>query len=251
MKASRQLRAKIVSLNKQRGGDNVREYSVYIHLNKINHKMYIGLTKQRPESRWGTNGINYKDRCPYFWQAIQKYGWDNFEHIVYANHLTKEEACEMEKELIKYYNTQDKSEGYNIMEGGDAPTIPQDVREKMSKAMIGNKNGLGKPCSPEKAKKISDAQKGKKLTEEHKKNISIAKKGKTHKPISQEARNKIAEKHIKKRVYCLETDKIYESIQQCGRELNLGASNVCAVCKGKHKTHKGYHFSYYNDTINA
>lgn len=213
--------------------------------------MYIGITKQKPENRWGISGINYKNKCPHFWNAIQKYGWDNFDHDVFASYLTREEACEMEKELIKLYQTQNRIHGYNILEGGTAPSIPEEVRNKMSKSMIGNKNCLGKPCSKEKAEKISNAQKGKTLSASHRKNISIAKAGKTHKPISQEARKKIADKHIKMKVYCLETNTIYESIQQCARELSVEASCVCAVCKGKHKTHKGYHFNYHNDTIKA
>ena len=41
------------------------EYTVYIHTNKSNNKVYIGITKQTPERRWGKNGVNYKS-TPYF-----------------------------------------------------------------------------------------------------------------------------------------------------------------------------------------
>ena len=85
-----------------------------------------------------------------------------------ANHLTQEQACKIEKDLIKKYNTQDRNFGYNIMEGGTAPQLPQEVRDKIAKALKGNKNGLGKKCSEEKKRKISLAQKGRKLIEEHK-----------------------------------------------------------------------------------
>ena len=66
-------------------------YYVYQHINKINGKRYIGITKQNPESRWGTDGANYKS-SPYFYSAIQKYGCDNFSHDILFNCLTKEEA---------------------------------------------------------------------------------------------------------------------------------------------------------------
>ena len=36
---------------------------------------------QEPEKRWGANGCNYKS-SPHFYSAIQKYGWDNFEHNI-------------------------------------------------------------------------------------------------------------------------------------------------------------------------
>lgn len=56
-------------------------YYVYCHENKINHKRYVGITCTKPEKRWGTNGQRYKE-CPHFWHAIQKYGWDNFDHMI-------------------------------------------------------------------------------------------------------------------------------------------------------------------------
>lgn len=117
----------------------------------------------------------------------------------------------------------------------------------MSVAMMGNKNGLGKPCSEEKKRKISVAQKGKKLSDEHRENISKAKKGKTHKPISEEARQKISDKHKKKPVFCEELNMVFPSIHHCARQLNLNATLICRCCKGRGKTTGGYHFTYYNN----
>lgn len=167
-----------------------------------------------------------------------------FLHEIVASELTREEACDLEVQLISKYNAQNPEFGYNILEGGSAPTIPEEVREKMSKAMQGNKNGLGKPCSEEKKLKIQASLVGKKFTEEHRHNISKAKKGKEGKPCSKETKQKISQSHTKKKVYCEETQVVYESIQSCAKELGLNATNVCAVCKGKHKHVKGYHLSY-------
>ena len=56
-------------------------YKVYVHVNKINGKLYIGLTKSKnPNRRW-ENGNGYRNNI-LFNRAIQKYGWDSFEHIV-------------------------------------------------------------------------------------------------------------------------------------------------------------------------
>lgn len=49
-------------------------YCVYIHLNKINNKAYIGLTGQNPEKRW-INGTHYKT-CTHFNRAARKMGYD-------------------------------------------------------------------------------------------------------------------------------------------------------------------------------
>ena len=127
----------------------------------------------------------------------------------------------------------------------------EETKQKISQAMIGNKNGLGHSCTEEKKKKISEAQKGKKLTEEHKKKLSEAAK-KRHVPCSDEKKKKLSQNYPnKKQVYCHELDTVYESVQECARQLNLYATNISKVCRGIHHTTGGYHFSYYNDTINA
>lgn len=55
--------------------NEIKNYKVYIHTNIINGKIYVGITKQRPERRW-KNGWGYYDKTgrAYFWKAIQKYG---------------------------------------------------------------------------------------------------------------------------------------------------------------------------------
>lgn len=78
--------------------------------------MYIGITKDI-KKRWISNGIQYKN-CSLFWNAIQKYGWNGFNHVVLIDNITKELACIIERELIKKYNTQDSNFGYNISYGG-------------------------------------------------------------------------------------------------------------------------------------
>lgn len=88
-----------------------------MHKNKINGKVYIGITCQQPEKRW-QNGKHYEG-CLHFNNAIQKYGWDNFEHIILKNDIqTEEEAIRLEKETIEKYKSLDSNFGYNMLEGG-------------------------------------------------------------------------------------------------------------------------------------
>lgn len=225
-------------------------YTVYQHKNKINGKVYIGITMQEPEKRWGVNGCNYKS-SPHFYSAIQKYGWDNFEHNILFTNLTKEEACLKEQELIKQFNSMDRNFGYNSTSGGEACVVNEETRQKISQALMGNKNGFGHPCSEEKKKKIGESQKGKKFTEERKKRMSEAAK-KRHVPCSEEKRQKLSQNYPnKKKVYCEELNKIFDSVQQCGRELGISATSISKLCRGRGKTLKGYHLKYYDDTINA
>ena len=224
-------------------------YTVYQHKNKINGKVYIGITSQKPEQRWGSQGCNYKS-SPHFYSAIQKYGWDNFEHNILFTDLTKEQACLKEQELIKEYNSMNREFGYNSTSGGDIFTMNEETKQKISQAMMGNQNNLGHPCSEEKKKKISNAQKGREFTEKHKQKLSEAAKNR-HVPCSEEKKQILKEKSHKKPVYCEELDKIFESVQECGRQLGIPATNISKLCNGRGKTLKGYHLRYYNDTINA
>ena len=166
-------------------------YIVYQHKNKINGKVYIGITSQKPEQRWGSQGCNYKS-SPHFYSAIQKYSWDNFEHNILFTELTKEQACLKEQELIKEYNSMNREFGYNSTSGGDIFTMNEETKQKISQAMMGNQNNLGHPCSEEKKKKISNAQKGREFTEEHKQKLSEAAKNR-HVPCSEEKKKKISE----------------------------------------------------------
>ena len=224
-------------------------YIVYQHKNKINGKIYIGITSQKPEDRWGSQGCNYKS-SPHFYSAIQKYGWDNFEHNILFTELTKEQACLKEQELIKEYNLMNREFGYNSTSGGDIFVMNEETKQKISQAMMGNQNNLGHPCSEEKKKKISNAQKGREFTEKHKQKLSEAAKNR-HVPCSEEKKQILKEKSHKKPVYCEELDKIFESVQECGRQLGIPATNISKLCNGRGKTLKGYHLRYYNDTINA
>lgn len=93
-------------------------YVVYKHTSPSN-KVYIGITSRNPEKRWGKNGNKYL-RHKHFYNAIQKYGWDNFKHEILFENLTKEEACQKEIELIAFYKSNDRSFGYNQSTGGES-----------------------------------------------------------------------------------------------------------------------------------
>ena len=78
-------------------------YKVYMHKLKKDNRVYIGITKQNLKKRW-QRGIGYAHSTN-FYNAILKYGWDDFDHIVLFKDLSKEEAEQKEMELIKLYNS--------------------------------------------------------------------------------------------------------------------------------------------------
>ena len=96
---------------------NENIWCVYIHTNKINNKKYIGISSN-VKKRWSGNGSAYYEQV--FGAAIQKYGWDNFEHEILFHNLSKEEACKYEQELIEQYQTFNHEYGYNCSKGGES-----------------------------------------------------------------------------------------------------------------------------------
>ena len=221
-------------------------YCVYCHTNKINNKKYIGITSQKPSDRWGLGGKKYIS-TPHFYAAIQKYGWDTFTHEILYDNLSKEQACEIEKQLIKDYDTRNPDKGYNILEGGNAPSLPEEIKQKISLAMMGNQNGKGHPCSEEKKEKIRQAQLGRAFSDEHKMKLSEAAKNR-HVPCSEEKKQKLLNSYPHKRkVYCEELNIVFPSVQECGRQLGIDASWISRVCRGERKSCKGYHVRYYNE----
>lgn len=106
---------------------------VYIHINKFNNKKYIGITEQKPEDRW-KKGTGYKPTS-HFRNAIDKYGWDSFEHIILFDNLSREEAALKERELIAQYKTTNREYGYNNSDGGELGfhyTHSEESKKKMS-----------------------------------------------------------------------------------------------------------------------
>lgn len=114
-----------------------RNYSVYKHTSPSN-KVYIGITKHRPERRW-CSGKGYKNN-QYFYRAIEKYGWDAFKHEILFEKLSKEDACKKEIELIAFYKSNQKEFGYNITSGGDGCNglkHTEETKKKMSESRKG------------------------------------------------------------------------------------------------------------------
>ena len=231
-------------------------YVVYCHTNKANGKKYFGITGMKPERRW-SNGEGYKT-SRHFYFAIQKYGWDGFLHEIVASGLTKEQAAKMEQCLIETHKTNKEDFGYNMSAGGESGAYgvkqSSETIEKRCKKIMGRKTSeetkrkqseaaKGRQFSKETLEKMRAAKLGKPLSEQHKKNMSIAQKGKIMPEASKEKMREARRSEFKA-VYCTETDRTYSSIHEAARELNLFATNISAVCRGKHKHTKGYHFRY-------
>lgn len=91
--------------------NEIRFYIVYMHI--LPTSIYIGQTGQNPEDRW-QNGKEYVNN-KLFYINIKKYGWDNIEHIIFKDKLTKSEADRMEMELIHFFSKNEKRTGKTVL----------------------------------------------------------------------------------------------------------------------------------------
>lgn len=90
-------------------------YTLYVHIFP-NKKKYVGVTREKPEKRFGFMGNGYRTKK--MRQAIDEFGWNNIEHKIIKTDLSYEDAIKFEKLYIKKYNTCDHRYGYNQKKGG-------------------------------------------------------------------------------------------------------------------------------------
>lgn len=123
-------------------------YTIYQHIFP-NGKRYVGLTRTSVEKRWGYNGYKYKTQ--FVGRAIEKYGWENIKHEIICECDNKDDAEELERIFVRYYETTDPQYGYNVLPGGDVGT---------------------NHATPDMRKKLGNGKKGVKLSDEHRRKIS-------------------------------------------------------------------------------
>lgn len=115
---------------------------IYCHRNKINGKRYIGQTRNL-KRRWDSPK-NYKCST-LFYHAIQKYGWENFEHII-LEICCESNVDERERSYINLYNSNDIRFGYNLEDGGHScKHLSEETKKKMSENLMGRYAGNKNP----------------------------------------------------------------------------------------------------------
>lgn len=239
-----------------------RKYKVYRHTTPSG-KMYVGITSKKNVRRRWRQGAGYKCNI-HFTNAINKYGWDNIEHEILLDGLTREEAELAEKLFIGYWDLTNRDKGYNVSQGGNI--MSEETRHKIAEAHTGFRHtdeakqkismaNRGRTRSEETKRKLSEQLSGKRnpnygkrWSEEEKAKMSEARKGV---PLKDDHRQNII-KATAKRVVQLdwsteEVIAIYESTREAERMTGVRHGNISACCKGNVKTAGGYLWIYYND----
>ena len=152
---------------------------IYLHRSPSG-KGYVGQTTMNPPNlRWSSKDA-YRANA-YFAAAIQKHGWENFEHEILAEvaadtkELLIEKLNELEPIYMQQYNTLTPN-GYNIQPGGyNAPCADetkQKIREKLK----------GRPRSAESIQRQKVAQVGREVSQETREKLRAIHTGRVMSP---------------------------------------------------------------------
>lgn len=128
---------------------------VYKATNTVNGKCYIGITSRSVGERWDEHCSRARcgQRRSRIYDAIRKYGKDRFEVTTIDSTDCEDTVRELETKYIKEFDSYEN--GYNCNLGGNGHLVmPDELR-----------------------KKISEAQKGKIISEETRAKMSAAKVG--------------------------------------------------------------------------
>lgn len=198
----------------------MRSYDVYKITNKINNKVYIGITSKGISARWKEHLWNAEHGCPFkLHNALRKYGKENFtiELIDFCN--SWEELTEKEKFYIAQYKSTEDEFGYNLTEGGDGTFGRKHSEETKEKI---RQKAIGREVSDETKQKLSEA--GKIRTEGREIYWSSGEIGKNRrKPILQ---------------YTKEGNfiKEFDGVNLASKETGIGATNIISALKHRNIT---------------
>ena len=114
-------------------------YEIYVHTNKINGKVYVGLTKNGMMARWRRHLIKARyyskvKKNSYFQSALLKYGADVWDHVVLEAVTTLEEAEQAETKWTAHFKSNQREFGYNCTDGGNVSrgSLHPEVKRKIS-----------------------------------------------------------------------------------------------------------------------
>lgn len=121
----------------------MKKYVIYQHKNKTTGKSYIGYTKSTMEVRWKQHIAMSRTKKNKFYNAINKYGEDDWEHIVLVDSVPALFKNAFERYWIEYFDSY--ANGYNSTvggEGGKDTPLSKETKDKISKANKGRKQKL-------------------------------------------------------------------------------------------------------------
>lgn len=163
---------------------------VYLILNTVNEKVYIGQTTKSLPQRWSEHlHASRQGKGYYLHKAIRKYGEDCFEIYSLMRADMQDIVDESEIFWIKFFESTSSNHGYNLASGGLSCAVGRpkgfkhsEATKQRIKTALRN-SGRMKLCH----ERLSKLFTGKPLTAEHRQKLSLAKKGKPWSPARRAA----------------------------------------------------------------
>lgn len=216
---------------------------IYKITNNINNKVYIGQSiniESRIKDHFFKNYSNEKHYHGVLDKEIRETGVENFSWEI-LKECKREELNQYEIYYISLYNSCDPLKGYNI-KGGGSPILNGQKRKiidtdtlKIYDGCMECANQLG--ISQGDLSRVCNHLQGQIKGHHFMYLDEYNEKGKIdYKPIENHGQSK--------QVKCLETNVIFDSAHEAGRQMGLNFRLISAVCNGKRKTTGGYHFIY-------
>lgn len=146
---------------------------IYKITNKVNGKIYIGQTINKPEDRFKAHIKEARNNNQnYLYRAMRKYGIENFELEVIDEAKSIDELNCLEEYYISKFNSTDSEIGYNMHLGGNnnimfSPIIKEHHAEKLRDPNVRLKI----------SNSLKEYRKSNPFSEEHRKNLSAAMMG--------------------------------------------------------------------------
>lgn len=228
-------------------------FYIYLTTNLVNGKKYIGQHK-------GELNDSYLGSSLHLLNAINKYGKENFKKEILEICNSKEELDEREKYYIALYNAVEDENYYNRSEGGtggdgwkackkwvqENPEEAQKIYQKNYQRLVKWRQENPKEYREKVIKPL--VENGKKYWEEHPeerkelmKKVNL-KKEEWQKLHQEEHQKQIDEWRKKgsitnsKKVRCINTGEIFESLSAAARAYNVAQPNIGRVLSGERKS---------------
>lgn len=124
-------------------------YEIYVAINTIDWKVYVGQSGYGLEYRWSRHIKSMNNGCEYYiHRAMRKHGVENFSVSLVEIVETREEANESETRWIKHYRSNNPEFGYNMTLGGEGRLLHDLPIEEIKQLYASNMNALkiGERC---------------------------------------------------------------------------------------------------------
>ena len=189
-------------------------------------KAYVGFTTRPLEKRFEA----HRQETSHCWaikNAIQKYGWDNFEKHWYE--CPDDDLKKHEEMMIEQLGTLVPN-GYNLTTGGEGGKHCEESRKKMSIKQSGENHPMF----------------GKNHTDKSKKKMSISRTGEKNNMFGMSG--ELCPKS--KRVYQFDLEgnfiNTFGSVREAGLKFDIDVSSMTKSARGEKPTSGGYQWRYEN-----